>query len=167
MQKSISIFSHSAIPFLSNGSYTANWSHYLVTLLTTTTNITAEATCLSLLLPAVKQTDCSKMWVTAPVTYWKGVIRLSSNNTCVYNLLRIAAVSKVTNVNSRSHRQCNSRHKALCSLWMTFWLYENTSAKTYREPHIYRNPITTDKIHSSHHTIKENEIHIFWQNALC
>jgi hypothetical protein len=31
-------------------------------------------------------------------------------------------------------------------------------AKTYKEPHVYRNPITTDKVHSSHHTIKENKI---------
>lgn len=148
MRKSVSIFSHSPIPFLSNGSYTANWSHSLATLLITTTNITAEATCLSPLLLAVKQTDNSEMWVRAPVTSWKGKILLYSNNAHVYNLLRIAAESKKTNVNSRSHRQCDSRHKAPRSLWMTFWSYENTSATTYKEPHIYRNPITIDKIHS-------------------
>jgi hypothetical protein len=78
--------------------------------------------------------DNTEMWVTAPVTSWNGEIWLYSKNTCVYNLLRIAAESKTTNVNSRSHRQCDSYHKALCSLWMTFWSYETLWQKPTKNP---------------------------------
>jgi hypothetical protein len=74
IQRPVSIFSHSAIPSPSDGSYTASWSHSLETLLIKTTNINVGATFLSLPLPAVKETDNSEMLGKAPVTSCEGEI---------------------------------------------------------------------------------------------